>query len=52
MSWLVQNAGVSRDEAIGFGQTLIDRRIVHHVLDEHGFEDGNLYYRFYADEPA
>jgi len=43
--------GLTRDEALAVGNLLVRRRIVHHVLDEHGFEDGNLFYRFYADEP-
>ena len=41
---------VSRDEAVHLGQSLVERGIFHHVLDEHPFRDGNFFYRFYADE--
>jgi potassium efflux system protein len=50
VDWIVAATGVSRDDAIGFGQLLIERGIIHHVLDEHSFKDGNYFYRFYADE--
>jgi hypothetical protein len=26
--------------------------VLHHVLDEHDFEDAGYFYRFHADEPA
>ena len=32
------------------GQLLMDRGAFRHVLDEHGFEDGNFFYRFREDE--
>jgi small-conductance mechanosensitive channel len=50
-TWLRERLGLTRDEALAVGALLVERRLVHHVLDEHGFEDGNLFYRFYADEP-
>jgi len=50
VAWLRDREGLTRDEALAVGNLLVRRRIVHHVLDEHGFEDGNLFYRFYADE--
>ena len=48
--WVSRVAAVSRDDAVAFGNLLVDRGIIHHVLDEHSFKDGNFYYRFYADE--
>lgn len=51
VDWVVRAAGVSRDDAVAFGGLLVERGLVHHVLDEHSFKDGNFYYRFYADEP-
>jgi small-conductance mechanosensitive channel len=48
--WLMRAHDLTREEAIRLGQSLIQRGIFHHVLDEHPFRDGNFYYRFYADE--
>jgi hypothetical protein len=50
VKWLMTNQKLTREEAIRAGQILIERRIIHHVLDEHKFEDGHLFYRFYTDE--
>jgi small-conductance mechanosensitive channel len=50
VGWLMQSMDLTRDEAVHLGQTLVERRLVHHVLDEHPFRDGNYFYRFYADE--
>jgi small-conductance mechanosensitive channel len=50
VDWLVRELRVPRDEAIAFGRLLVERGLVHHVLDEHGFRDGNFFYRFRADE--
>jgi len=52
VAWLRRHAGLTRDEALAVGRLLVERRMAHHVLDEHGFEDGGLFYRFYADEVA
>ena len=41
---------LTRAEAVAVGQILVDRGIAHHVLAEHGFKDGGLFYRFRADE--
>jgi small-conductance mechanosensitive channel len=51
VAWLRDRLGLTRDEAVQVGTLLVERRLVHHVLDEHGFEDGNFFFRFYADEP-
>ncbi len=50
VGWLMQSLDLTRDEAVRLGQTLVERRIVHHVLDEHPFRDGTYFYRFYVDE--
>jgi len=50
VDWLTRAYELSRREAVDLGQQLIDRGIIRHVLDEHGFKDGNFFYRFNADE--
>ena len=50
VAWLIRNQRTTRDGAIRIGQLLVGRKIIHHVLDEHSFEDKNFFYRFYADE--
>jgi hypothetical protein len=50
VEWLMRARDLTRDEAVHLGQTLVDRGIIHHVLDEHPFRDGHYFYRFYADE--
>ena len=50
VDWLVRNEGLNRAEALMVGQALVERDLIHHVLDEHGFHDGNFFYRFRADE--
>ncbi|BAU63568.1 mechanosensitive ion channel [Stanieria sp. NIES-3757] len=50
VDWLVENLKISRTEAVNLGQKLIDKKIIHHVSDEHSFKDEQLCYRFYQDE--
>ena len=50
VAWLMRAYDLSRQGAIRLGQSLVQRGVFHHVLDEHPFRDGNFYYRFYADE--
>jgi small-conductance mechanosensitive channel len=50
VDWLVREEGLTRAEAHAVGGLLVERGLAHHVLDEHVFEDGNLFYRFRADE--
>jgi hypothetical protein len=52
VDWLVRAEGLTRDEAVRLGQLLVEREVIHHVLDEHPFQDGNFFYRFRADEAA
>ncbi|WP_228055809.1 mechanosensitive ion channel domain-containing protein [Lusitaniella coriacea] len=50
VEWLMrtQNSGIKA--AIQLGQLLVERGIIHHVLDEHDFKNERLFYRFYQDE--
>jgi hypothetical protein len=50
VAWIMRTQKATHEEALRIGQLLIDRGIFHHVLDEHGFEDRNLFYRFREDE--
>jgi hypothetical protein len=50
VDWITRAAGLTRKEAMALGQLLVDRGVIHHVLDEHGFKDSKLFYRFRADE--
>lgn len=50
VTWLTQHQKATREEAIRMGQFLIERGIIHHVTDEHTFEDSYFFYRFYEDE--
>lgn len=50
INWLMQYQKATREEAIRIGQILVEKSIFHHVADEHTFEDGYLFYRFYEDE--
>lgn len=47
---MTRTLGLTRHEAVELGQLLVDRSVFRHVLDEHGFKDGNLFYRFRGDE--
>ena len=48
--WLMGNANLTLSEALRVGQRMLERRIIHHVVDEQEFENDYLFYRFYADE--
>ncbi len=50
VDWMVTRYNCQRPDALTLGQMLVDRGIIHHVTDEHSFEDNYLFYRFYADE--
>lgn len=50
VSWLQNNHNFTKDEAIELGQILMEKKIIHHVTDEHSFMDKYLFYRFYEDE--
>lgn len=50
VDWLMEHEKATREEAILIGELMVSERLIHHVLDEHGFKDGPFFYRFYADE--
>jgi potassium efflux system protein len=50
VDWLVAHEGLSREDAVAVGQRLVALGVLHHVLDEHPFRDGALFYRFRDDE--
>src|ERR1700694_4934502 len=50
VEWLQDRYRLTRGEAEATGQRLLELGALHHVLDEHGFVDGNFFYRFRADE--
>jgi len=49
VDWLVGAYGLSRAEAVELGERWVAQGLVHHVLDEHGFRDGEFFYRFRGD---
>nr|QZX63201.1 glutathione peroxidase isoform 2 [Halisarca dujardinii] len=52
VDWLVNNTEAeTRDDAVGIGQMLVRSDYIHHVVDEHDFEDGFFFFRFRQDEP-
>ncbi|NES02481.1 MAG: mechanosensitive ion channel [Okeania sp. SIO2F4] len=50
VKWLMETQKLNLNQAISLGQLLIDRGLIHHVVDRHGFKNQNLFYRFYEDE--
>ena len=51
VDWLVRHERMERPQAVRACRRLLALGLVRHVLDEHDFEDGELYYRM-ADLPA
>ncbi|XP_068675817.1 1-phosphatidylinositol 3-phosphate 5-kinase-like [Montipora foliosa] len=52
IDWFIANGyASSRLEGVKLGQDLLDADLVHHVVDEHNFEDKALFYRFRQDDP-
>lgn len=52
IDWFLANGfATTRQEGIQLGQQLLDADLVHHVVDEHNFEDRELFYRFRQDDP-
>ena len=49
---MVRNEGLSRADALEAGRKLALHGLVRHVLDEHGFEDAHLFYRFAVSEAS
>ncbi len=50
VDWMMKDLSISLEQAIKIGQQLIDKKIIHHVHDQHDFENKYLFYRFYVDE--
>ena len=50
VDWLANRFNITRESAVRLGQRLVDENWIHHVVDEHPFEDGYFFYRFYWDE--
>jgi potassium efflux system protein len=50
VDWLVRCEGMTREQALALGQLLVERNLLHHVLDEHTFHDDALFYRFRSDD--
>ncbi|MEM9770020.1 MAG: mechanosensitive ion channel domain-containing protein [Cyanobacteria bacterium P01_D01_bin.73] len=49
--WLMRHERATQEEAVQIGQQLLARGIIHHVLDEHNFENASYFYRFRDDDP-
>jgi hypothetical protein len=54
VDWMMASSKtpLTREQCVVKGQTLINARMLHHVTDEHRFEDSYLFYKFYSDEPT
>jgi len=51
VTWLVnKNIKLSRQEAVDYGQQLMDKHVLHHVCSSEPFRDGEFYYRLQLDE--
>lgn len=47
VEWLLNERIVNNvEEAVDYGQTLLEGRIVSHVSGEHNFHNDNYYYKF------
>ena len=50
VNWFVTSGEAeTRGQAIELGQLLINTDYIHHVVDEHNFEDAYLFFRFRQD---
>lgn len=48
--YLIETLKISSEQAMKLGQRLINEKWIHHVVDEHPFQNDHLFYRFYWDE--
>ncbi|MEL6222794.1 MAG: pleckstrin/ G-protein interacting- domain protein [Cyanobacteria bacterium J06627_8] len=48
--WLMQTLHISEEDAIRIGKRLVDDQWIHHVTNEHDFENAYLFYRFRWDD--
>lgn len=44
VDWLVRDQGMARPHAVEVGRRLLALGLIRHVVDEHDFEDGELFY--------
>ena len=50
VDWFVSSGEAdSRSRALELGQLLVNTDYIHHVVDEHNFEDAYLFFRFRQD---
>lgn len=47
VEWMQKKYKISQREAIKLGQNLVDKKIIHHVTDDHQFKNDFLFYTFY-----
>ncbi len=52
VDWMVQHARISRSDAVQQGRRLLALGLMTHVLDEHDFEDAELFYRLASPTDA
>jgi len=56
VDWLIERRDelglATRKDAVALGQMLIDRGVIHHVVNRQPFKDGYKFYRFYRDETS
>ncbi|MGB3511856.1 MAG: mechanosensitive ion channel domain-containing protein [Microcoleaceae cyanobacterium] len=52
VEWLMIHERATREEAILMGELMLEKGIIHHVLDEHDFKDEPLFYCFCNDDEA
>lgn len=45
VDWMVRQLGVARSEAVSIGRRMLALGLFEHVMQEHNFEDAELYYR-------
>lgn len=51
VTWLAKHENLTRKEARVLGERMLELGQFRHVLDEHGFIDGDFYYRFCPIDP-
>ncbi|KAK4538643.1 hypothetical protein CDCA_CDCA19G4668 [Cyanidium caldarium] len=50
VTWMHDKLGMTRDEAVRFGQQLMDAGVIHHVTYSEPFADAHFFYVFQEDE--
>lgn len=52
VSWMVENLGLARPDAVRTGQHLMDAGIIHHVTHSEPFSDSYYFFRFQEDDES